>query len=222
LLAAHADALAAHLELPADLLRDLGAIPSRYLRFYYRTGELLARQRAGEIRARQVQRIERELLELYRDPALDTKPAQLLQRGGRFYSEAAVQLIASLYDDRGDIQVVNVRNQGTVAGLPDGAVVEVPARVGAAGAHPVRVGPLPPELLGLVQHVKAYEHLAVEAARSGDRRTARLALLANPLVAGHRAAGQILADTLAAHREHLPAFFPDQASADLKLVRDPS
>jgi 6-phospho-beta-glucosidase len=221
LLAAHADALAAHLELPADLLRDLGAIPSRYLRFYYRTGELLAAQRGGDIRARTVARIERELLELYRDPALDTKPPQLLERGGRYYSEAAVRLIASLHDDRGDVQVVNVRNQGAVAGLPDDAVVEVPARIGAAGAEPVRLRPLPPALLGLVQQVKAYERLAVAAARTGDRRTARLALLANPLVGQQPAATAILDATLAAHRDHLPAFFP-ASPGDLNLVRAPS
>jgi 6-phospho-beta-glucosidase len=213
LLDAHAEALGAHLELPADLLRDLGAIPSRYLRFYYRTGELLAAQRAGDVRAREVQRIERELLELYRDPELDTKPPQLRQRGGRHYSEAAVRLIASLHDDRGDVQVVNARNQGTVAGLPDDAVVEVPARIGAGGPRPVPVRPLPPELLGLVQHVKAYERLAVAAARSGDRRTARLALLANPLVGGEPAASAILAATLAAHRDHLPGFFRPAARA---------
>ena len=208
LLDEHAGALAAHLELPAGLLRDLGAIPSRYLRFYYRTGELLARQRAGDIRARQVQRIERELLELYMDPALDTKPPQLQQRGGRYYSEAAVRLMASLHDGRGDVQVVNVRNQGTIAGLPDDAVVEVPARVGTAGADPVPVRPLPPELLGLVQQVKAYERLAVAAARTGERRTARLALLANPLVGELPAAEAILAELLEAHRDHLPRYFP--------------
>jgi 6-phospho-beta-glucosidase len=208
LLDRHADALAAHLELPAGLLRDLGAIPSRYLRFYYRTGEQLARQRAGEIRARQVQRIERELLELYRDPALDTKPPLLQQRGGRYYSEAAVRLMASLYDGRGDVQVVNVRNRGTIAGLPDDAVVEVPARIGTDGAAPVPVRPLPPELLGLVQQVKAYERLAVAAARTGQRRTARLALLANPLVGELPAAEAILAGILEAHRDHLRRFFP--------------
>lgn len=216
LLERHGDALAEHLELPVELLRDLGAIPSRYLRFYYRPRAVLARQRAGEIRARAVQRIERELLDLYRDPALDTKPPQLSQRGGRYYSEAAIRLIASLHDDRGDVQVANIRNQGAIAGLADDAVVEVPARVGAAGAEPVPLRPLPPPLLGLVQQVKAYERLAVEAARTGDRRTARLALLANPLVADHAAATALLAGILAAHRDLLPAFFGH------KLVRVPS
>ncbi|MGH3683007.1 MAG: 6-phospho-beta-glucosidase, partial [Natronosporangium sp.] len=224
LLDRHADPLAEHLQLPASLLRDLAAIPSRYLRFYYRTGELLAAQRAGDVRARAVQRIEQELLALYRDQELDTKPPLLLQRGGRYYSEAAIRLIASLHDDRGDVQVVNVRNQGAIPDLPDDAVVELPARIGAAGAYPVPQRPLPPELLGLVQQVKAYERLAVTAAVTGDRRTARLALLTNPLVGQAAAAEAILAAILTAHREHLPAFFPADADSadDLKLVRSPS
>ncbi|MFI6284486.1 6-phospho-beta-glucosidase [Streptomyces sp. NPDC051018] len=205
LLRAHGDTLAGHLELPRELLDDLGAVPSRYLRFYYRTADMVAAQRAGDIRAREVMRIERELLELYRDPSLDTKPELLTRRGGSHYSEAAVQLIASLHDDRGDVQAVNVRNDGTVPGLPDDAVVEVSARIGADGATPVGVRPLPPELLGLVQQVKAYERLTVEAALTGDRRTARLALMANPLVKDWAPAGALLDALLEQHRGNLPA-----------------
>ena len=92
--------------------------------------------------------IERGLLELYRDPSLTEKPALLDQRGGAFYSEAATQLVASLVSDSGDIQVVDVRNGGVLAGLADDDVVEVPARVDASGAHPLPQRPLAPELLG--------------------------------------------------------------------------
>lgn len=206
LLGTHLDALADHLELPAELLRELGAIPSRYLRFYYRPAAMLAAQRAGQIRAREVARIEQELLAQYRDPELDTKPAKLSQRGGRYYSLAAVRLLASLHDDRGDIQVVNVRNQGAVPQLPAEAVVEVPARVGAGGAQPLPQRPLPPELLGLIQQVKAYEEQAAEAARTGDRRRALLALLSNPLVGDYQAAAAMLPEILAAHRGALQRF----------------
>ncbi|MGW4203913.1 6-phospho-beta-glucosidase [Streptomyces sp. NPDC004726] len=207
LLAAHGDALADHLELPRDLLDDLGAVPSRYLRFYYRTADMLASQRAGRIRAREVMRIETELLELYRDPSLDTKPELLTRRGGSYYSEAAVQLIASLHDDRGDVQAVNVRNEGTIPGLPDDAVVEVSARIGANGATPLSGRPLPPELLGLVQQVKAYERLTVAAALTGDRRAARLALMANPLVKDRAPALALLDALLHEHRHNLPAIW---------------
>lgn len=139
-------------------------------------------------RAKTVAQIERQLLDLYRDPSLAEKPALLEQRGGAFYSEAATQLVASLLSDRGDVQVVDVRNDGVLAGLADDDVVEVPARVGRDGAVPVPQPPLAPELLGLVQHVAAYERLAASAAARGDRDAARLALLAHPLVRDYRLA----------------------------------
>src|SRR5204862_6757045 len=124
----------------------------------------------------------RRLRGRYRDPSLTGQRAVLGQRGGAFYSEAAVQLVASLTADTGDVQVVDVRNQGTLSGLADDDVVELPARIGAAGPVPVPQPPLAPELLGLVQHVAAYERLAAEAAASGDRDRAQLALMTHPLV----------------------------------------
>jgi 6-phospho-beta-glucosidase len=208
LLAEHGEALAADLRLPLALLRDLGVVPSTYLRYYYATAEVLDEQRRRPSRAEQVAEIERGLLELYRDPALDTKPELLERRGGAFYSEAAAALIASLHAGTGDVQVVDTRNDGAVAGLPDDAVVEVPARVDASGAHPLPQAPLAPELLGLVQQAKAYERLTVEAAVTGDRTVARKALLANPLVADYRVAAPLLEALLEASRPYLPRFFP--------------
>ena len=133
-------------------------------------------------RAQTVAEIERELLRMYRDPALTEKPALLDQRGGAYYSEAAVGLVASLVSDDGGVHVVDTRNGSTLAGLADDDVVEVPARVGADGPVPLPQPPLAPELLGLVQHVAAYERLAVEAATTRDPVVARKALLAHPLV----------------------------------------
>ena len=152
--------------------------------------------------------IERQLLELYQDQGLAEKPALLDHRGGAFYSEAAAQLIASLYDGAGDVQVVDVRNDGAIPDLPDSAVVEVACRVDRDGAHPLPLAPLAPEMRGLVQAAKAYEELAVEAAMSGDRRTAMRAFIANPLV-GAEVAGLLLPALLEANRAHLPRFFRD-------------
>ena len=208
LLERHGGELAADLGLPLALLEDLRAVPSTYLRYYYATAEVLDEQRRGPSRAEQVAGIERGLLELYRDPALDTKPELLERRGGAFYSEAAAALISSLHAGTGDTQVVDVRNDGALPGLPDDAVVEVPARVDADGAHPLPLAPLAPELLGLVQQAKAYERLAVEAAVSGDRTIARRALLANPLVGSYRVAAPLLEALLEASRPYLPRFFP--------------
>jgi 6-phospho-beta-glucosidase len=209
LLAERAEALAAEVELPVELLRLLGAIPSYYLRYYYLTGQVLDEQRRQPSRAEQVAEIERELLRLYRDPALDSKPELLERRGGAFYSEAAAQLVASLHAGTGDVQVVDVRNDGAISDLPADAVVEVPARVDVDGAHPLPQRPMPPELLGLVQQMKAYERLAVAAARGGDRALALEALLANPLAGDWRVAVPLLDALLKANHPHLPRFFPD-------------
>src|SRR5439155_86549 len=145
------------------LLDDLGALPSYYLHYFYAHDRVLAEQRDAVPRAVRVMEIERGLLELYRDPALAEKPALIEERGGAFYSEAALGLIRSLVLDDGAVHEVDLRNGGTLAGLADDDVVEVPARVGAAGAEPLPQRPLAPELLGLVQHVAAYERLAAEA-----------------------------------------------------------
>ena len=208
LLERHGPELAGDLGLPLALLRALGALPSTYLRYYYATAEVLDEQLRRPSRAEQVAEIERELLELYRDPDLDTKPELLERRGGAFYSEAAAALIASLHAGTGDTQVVDVRNDGALPGLPDDAVVEVPARIDADGAHPLAQEPLAPELLGLVQQAKAYERLAVQAAVTGDRTVALKALLANPLVREYRVAAPLLDALLQASRPYLPRFFP--------------
>jgi 6-phospho-beta-glucosidase len=202
------DALAEHVGLPVEIVRTLRAIPSYYLHYYYETAAVVAEQREGHTRAGDVMEIERKLLELYQDQSLAEKPALLGDRGGAFYSEAAAQLIASLHDGAGDRQVVDVRNDGALPDLPDAAVVEVPCRVDRDGAHPLPLAPLAPEMRGLVQAAKAYEELAVEAAMSGDRRTAHRALIANPLV-GAEVAGPLLEALLEANRAYLPRFFAD-------------
>jgi 6-phospho-beta-glucosidase len=195
-------------EMPAELIRALGAVPSYYLHYYYLTDEVIERQRIGRTRAEEVMDIEAGLLELYRDPDLAEKPELLARRGGAFYSEAAAQLIASLHEGTGDLQVVNVRNDGAMPNLPDDAVVEILARIDRDGAHPIPLGPVAPEMLGLVEHVKAYELLAVHAATSGDRSIALKALMTNPLVRDYRTAVPLLDALLEANRQHLPLFFP--------------
>jgi 6-phospho-beta-glucosidase len=206
-----ADQVAGDIGLPADLIRLLGAVPSYYLRYFYATDEVLREQVSGrkKSRAEEVMEIERGLLEMYRDPNLTEKPALLERRGGAYYSEAAAQLIASLQADSQDQQVVDIRNDGALPDLPDDAVVEIPARVGSEGANAARLEPLAPEMLGLVQQVKAYERLTVLAAVEGDRDTALKALLANPLVAQYKVARPLLDALLEANRAHLPNFFRD-------------
>jgi 6-phospho-beta-glucosidase len=207
LIADHGDELAGHADVPRDAVERLGAVPSYYLRYFYRHDDMLAAQLAGKPRAAEVAEIERELLELYRDPTLTTKPKLLEQRGGAFYSEAATQLVASLAGDTGDVQVVDVRNDGTLAGLASDDAVEVPARITARGPEPIEQPPLAPELLGLTQHVAAYERLAAQAAITGDRDLVYKALLAHPLVGQVPPVEELTERLLEADREHLPRFF---------------
>ena len=208
LLASFPDELAEETGLPADLILALGAVPSYYLSYYYLTSDKVEEQGVGKTRAEEVMEIERGLLELYRDPTLVTKPALLERRGGAFYSEAAAQLIASLHAGTGDIQVVDVRNDGALPDLPADAVVEIPARIDRDGAHPLPLAPLAPEMRGLVEAMKAFEELTIAAALSGDRRVALKALLANPLVPDLLTARPLLATLLESDRALLPRFFP--------------
>jgi 6-phospho-beta-glucosidase len=200
---------AEQVEMPVELLRTIGSLPSYYLRYYYLTDEVLEHQRSHPTRAEEVMEIETELLELYTDPALEEKPRLLEQRGGAFYSEAAAALVASLHAGTGDVQIVDVRNGGAVPNLPDDAVVEIPARIDGEGAHPLPLEPLDDHMLGLVAHAKAYERLTIRAALSGDRTDALVALMANPLVGGYDRAAPLLGALLEANRRHLPRFFPD-------------
>jgi len=197
LLAEHGDELADELELPPALLDELGAVPSYYLRYFYAHDEVLAEQLDGRPRAARVAEIEAELLDLYRDPGLNEKPALLEQRGGAFYSEAAVGLVSSLLNGDGAVHEVDVRNGGTLAGLADDDVVEVPARVGRDGIEPLEQAPLAPELLGLVQHVAAYERLTAQAAVTGDLELARKALLTHPLIGQYDVTNELLERLLA-------------------------
>ncbi len=205
LLAAHGPEIAESLELPVDLLHTLGVVPSYYLRYFYAHDEVVAEQRTSGSRAARVAEIEQELLTVYADPALDEKPALLAERGGAFYSEAAVQLAASLLGrpETPTTQVVNLRNDGTLPFLPDDAVIEVPATVDRSGVRPVTLAPLAPLYAGLVAAVTSYEHLALDAALRGGYDRVFQALLAHPLV-GQVDVAHGLTDRLIAHnRDHL-------------------
>ncbi|MCC5580882.1 6-phospho-beta-glucosidase [Microtetraspora sp. AC03309] len=202
-LAEHGEEIAADLELPVELIRDLGAVPSYYLRYFYAHDLVVEEQRRKPSRAAEVAAMESALLDLYADPSVDTKPELLEKRGGAFYSEAAVALIASLVNDRGDVQVVNTRNGGTLPFLDADAVIEVPARITASGAVPLPVDPLEPLYRGLIGHVSAYESLALEAALRGGERRVRDALLAHPLVGQASLANELARLLVEANRSHL-------------------
>ncbi|MFY4723380.1 6-phospho-beta-glucosidase [Streptomyces sp. LaBMicrA B280] len=204
LLAEHGDAIADDLRLPRALLDRLGVVPSYYLRYFYAHDEVVRELRTKPSRAEEVARMERELLAMYADPALDEKPALLAKRGGAYYSEAAVDLAAALLRGEGSpYQVVNTLNKGTLPFLADDAVIEVQAAVGPSGPAPLPVPEVDPLYAGLIANVTAYEELALEAALRGGRDRVFRALLAHPLI-GQFEYAETLTDRLIAHnREHL-------------------
>jgi 6-phospho-beta-glucosidase len=203
LLDTSADALAERSGLPVEILRRLRVWPSYYLRYFYDHDHVVEQQRARPSRAEEVAEIESQLLEIYADPAVDEKPDLLKRRGGAYYSEAAVDLMASLRSDRCDVQVVNVRNDGTFSFLADQAVIEVPARAGRHGLLAEPLAPVDPLYAGLIAHVSAYEELALDAAVRGGRERVFRALLAHPLIGQHQLADTLTDLLITANRDHL-------------------
>lgn len=194
-----------------SFLKALGALPCPYHMYYYKTKEMVEKDiksaEAEGTRAEVVQRLEKDLFELYKDENLNIKPPQLEKRGGAYYSDAAVRLIASIYNDKGDIQPVNTINNGAIASIPNDSAVEVSCVITKDGPKPIVMGDLPVPVRGLVQQIKSFERVAVEAAVSGDYDKAVLALAINPLVASDKIAKKIVDEMLVAHQEHLPQFF---------------
>jgi 6-phospho-beta-glucosidase len=197
ILSANLDEVAGHVQVAPGVMESTRLVPSYYLRYFYAHDQVVGQQKQAPTRAAEVSAIEDELLKLYADPELDVKPEALTRRGGAFYSEAAVALLASLLDDTRDVQVVNMRNHGTLPFLPDSAVIEGPAVIGSGGPSPVPAAPVPPLLRGLIAHVSAYEELAVDAALRGGRDRVAAALLAHPLI-GQFGLAQDMADRLIA------------------------
>lgn len=191
-------------------LKSLGMVPVSYLKYYYMQPEMLAECIAAAegdgCRGEVIKKVEKELFDLYRNPELDTKPAQLASRGGARYSDAACSLIDSIYNNKKDIQTVNVLNCGTNADLPYHAVIERNCVIDANGAHPLHIGHTPLKIRGLLQTVKAYEQLTIEAAVTGNYEAALQALTIHPLVNSATVARSILDDILAENKEYLPQF----------------
>ncbi|MGF1731966.1 6-phospho-beta-glucosidase [Photobacterium kasasachensis] len=191
-------------------LKALGAIPCPYHRYFYQTDAMLAEEKESSqnegTRAEQVMKTEQELFELYQNESLAEKPEQLEKRGGAYYSDASLNLVDAIYNDLKTIHVVNVRNNGTIATLPDDAVIECSSVVGSWGARPLMIGELSPSVIGLIGQVKAYEQLTVEAAVLGDYDKGLMALANNPLVPDISKAKAIFDDILNTNHDYLPQF----------------
>ena len=201
------------LKWPAEFLNALGMIPCPYHRYYYMTDRLLKEEQESAenngkgTRAEQVKEIEKRLFELYKDENLDVKPAELEKRGGAYYSDAAVSLISAIYNDKKEIHTVNIKNNGIISGIPNNSIIETNCIVDGKGATPLAItGELEEEVLGLIQSVKSYEILAVEAAVTGNRNKAIMALTNNPLIPSIDVAIKLFDELLELNKEYLPQF----------------
>jgi 6-phospho-beta-glucosidase len=193
--------------LDPELIKTLRLIPSPYLQYYFHTSSKVAElKEKGYTRGEEVQRLEKEVFAAYADPSVQAKPEALTRRGGGGYSEIALNVMKAIHTNQEKIVIVNVPNRGAVPGLPDDGVVEIPCVVNAAGIFGINVPEVPRTVWGIIAAVKNYEQLAVEAAVTGSREIALLALLAHPLVRDHEIAKPLLDELLQANRAYLPQF----------------
>ncbi|HEH9399359.1 TPA: 6-phospho-beta-glucosidase [Aeromonas sobria] len=195
---------------PKDLLANLGMIPCAYLRYYYMSDDIL-KQELGEAsgegtRGEVVKAIEQQLFDLYRNPDLAEKPKALEGRGGQYYSEAACELMSAIHNDKRIIMHVNTRNNGAINGLPDECAVEVSSLITKSGPLPLNVAPFPQDTLRLLQLMKEFEQLTIEAAITGNRHTAWRALVLNPLITSGSRLEQALDEVINAHPDLMSAF----------------
>ncbi|WP_125153488.1 6-phospho-beta-glucosidase [Clostridium rectalis] len=193
-----------------DFIKALGMMPCPYHKYYFQTRDMLEEElkefSKGETRAEVVKKVEEDLFKLYKDETLDVKPLELEKRGGAYYSDAACRLICSIYNDKRDIQPVNTRNNGAIVNLPKESCVEVSCIITKDGPKPIAFGELPVGINGLIQQIKTFERLVVDAAVNGDYEKAILALTVNPLVQSDKLAKNLVDELMVAHKDYLPQF----------------
>ncbi|WP_394139238.1 6-phospho-beta-glucosidase [Vibrio chagasii] len=197
-------------EWDGELIRSLNIIPCAYLRYYYQSRDILDKEfeasKNNANRADLVAQVEKQLLEIYKDPMLDTKPQLLEERGGAYYSEAACELMSSIYNNKRSIMHVNTRNNGAIQGLHDYCAVEVSSVITSSEIIPLNVEPFDSDTLRLIQQMKEFETLTVKAAITGDIATAKRALILNPIVDTGSHIDEALLETIRENLEFMPAF----------------
>ena len=159
----------------------LQAIPNYYLLYYYSEKEWIEYQSKNPTRASEVMKIEEILIEKFKDETLITKPEELMQRGGAYYSDSAAELMADIHTNAGTTHIVNTLNNGAVPGFPDDAVMELPAVITSDGAKSIKTSGMRGDIDALVRSVKDFELLTIEAALHGNEECALRALITNPI-----------------------------------------
>lgn len=190
-----------------ELIQTVGAIPTCYLEYYYhRDAKLEHCLHAEKCRGEICLEIEEQLLELYSHQELHVKPELLSKRGGARYSEAAINLVDAIYNDKKEVHVVNILNKGAIPFMGYNDAVEINAIIGKDGATPIMTNYHNEHIEEVMHMMKAYEKHAVKAAITGDIDEAMRALMINPLVFDHQKAWDCFHELLEAHKKYLPQF----------------
>lgn len=200
------------MEWDKRFMKAFKLIPCPYHKYYYRTRDMLKgdieKFEKGKNRAEEVMEIERELFELYKDVELKEKPEQLEKRGGAYYSDAACNLISSIYNDKGDFQVVNTLNGNTIKDLNKENAIEITCKITKDGPMPHKfIDEFPVHIKGLIHQIKSFEILGAEAAIEGNYEKALLAMVTNPLVSNDSEGRMMLDALLKVHEKYIPNFF---------------
>ncbi len=191
-----------------EAIRSLGMFCNYYLQYFYSTETVLKTlQGKSCTRGEEVIDVENALFRKYQDPELTEKPEELSKRGGAHYSTAAFHLVDAIENNRCNQQVVCCRNNGAVPTFDNDVAVEVSAIIGENGAEAIQQPPPEPSIRGLMQLIKAYESLTVEAAVHGDRDAAFKAMLLHPLMPDARGCRALLDELLEINRPYLKDTF---------------
>jgi 6-phospho-beta-glucosidase len=197
-----------------SFVKELGCYPSPYLKYYYHYHEMLEKYKKdlkeNKTRAELVKAIETKLFEQYKDLKLNTKPKELEQRGGAYYSDVAVNIISSIYNDKRDYQVVNTINEGHITDLPDGCAIEITARITKNGPMPVYIGALPLTIKGILQHMKTYEEMVADAIYEKNLDKALLSLQLHPLTTSLKQAKDVFDALVKAHKPYLGYYLEEK------------
>jgi 6-phospho-beta-glucosidase len=192
-----------YLPFPPAFIREMGFIPSYYLRYHWFAREVVEELQARPMtRAEEVKRVNAGLLDQYR--TADEVPDELRKRGGYGYSRAVANAIRGLVTGDRSVHYLSVPNRGSIPELPPDAFVEIPVEALEGELRALDVPPLPPVARELLVTMKSYETTLIEAARARDRRGLLRALLIHPLIADAGIAEPLLADILEQNRAFLP------------------
>ncbi len=195
-------------------IRTLGLIPCSYHRYFYKK-DAMVKEQLKEFdkhitRAEQVMEYEKTLFEKYADTNLVTKPKELENRGGAYYSDVACDVLASIYNNENKIHTVNIKNNGHVKNIEVDDTIEITCRINRNGAIPLkRINHMPREIKGIYELYKSYEIKVCEAAIEGSYDKGLLALNLSPFTQNDDRNEEMYNEMLEAHKKYIPWYEKD-------------